>query len=63
MEIYVRRVDGKIEPISGARRLDIMLASPSKQAEVTIAGTLNKITVVRDEYGDIVEKNSKQYTE
>jgi len=62
VDIYVRKVNGKIVPITGARRLDILLSS-SNEVEVTVAGTLTKITVVRDEYGDIVEKRTSQYTE
>lgn len=62
MDILIRKSENKIVPIAGARRLDAQL-NLSGEVEVTVVATFEKITVVRDEYGDIVEKNAKKITE
>lgn len=62
MDILVRRVDGKIVPLNGFKVLDNAL-STSKEVQVKVVDTSENIIVIRDEYGDIVEKRKSGFTE
>lgn len=62
MDIIARREKGLIIPLNGIRNLDVML-NCSGEAVVTEVVSSDKITVVRDEYGDIFEKGTKDIKE